>query len=166
MVIEQWTKSANDQNPVPWNKLGQWQLKLQHFRDEMSQLNTMEDIIDKSEEYYATTRSHDADVLTAESFIEIPAVITGIPRQFDVAIMEPFQTMPTPSPTPSPISQVLTYIPLNSICLRIHSLNGECSSHFVPDSKKMKCVHIHNTLCWNYWLLTWHCFESRCHVTV
>ena len=121
MVIEQWTKSANDQNPVPWNKLGQWQLKLQHFRDEMSQLNTLEDIIKKSKKYYSTTRSHNASVLDAESFIEIPATITGLPRQFDAAIMEPFQHMPTQEPSPtttqSPPGQVLIYVLPNPICL-------------------------------------------------
>ena len=110
MVIEQWQKYAKEE-PVPWSTLGQWQGKLQLFRNEMSQLNAMQNIIDKSQEYYAITRSYDADVMSATSFIEIPALITGIPIQFDIAIMEPLEAMlerngvtrnPTPYPTMYP----------------------------------------------------------------
>lgn len=121
MVTEQWSSQASEEYPVPWSTLGQWEFQLQHFKTEMSMLRNMEDIIDKSQEWHATTRSWNADVLAATSFIEIPAVTTGINYQFEQAIMGPYEKMlaaetTTPAPkTPAPAPKV--ECPDNSVCL-------------------------------------------------
>ena len=78
----------------------------------MLSLNTMEDIISKSKEYYSIYLDieWDADVLSADSFIEITR--SGMKVQFQNAIMKPYEQMligngisqtPVPSPIPAPI---------------------------------------------------------------
>ena len=79
----------------------------------MLSLNTMEDIISKSKEYYSIYLDieWDADVLSADSFIEITR--SGMKVQFQNAIMKPYEQMligngisetPVPSPIPAPIA--------------------------------------------------------------
>ena len=162
MVIEQWQKYAKDDDLVPWTTLGQWQGKLQFFRDEMSQLNAMEDIIHKSQAYRTVTRAYDADVLNAASFLNIPAVVTGIPNQFDIAIMEPLEAMlerngvtrnPTPHPTMYPTGPPkLCYSRMSSTAFTV-----QCQLHGSVESAvnlcRNVCSHCPTSI---YLFFAWH----------
>ena len=77
----------------------------------MSDLNTMEAIVEKSREWKTKQSENDwdADVLTAETFVECTTY--GMEHLFDSAIMKPYEALleqydvtfePTPYPTKKP----------------------------------------------------------------
>ena len=85
---------------------GDWASKLDKFHTEMEILNQRVEIINKAGVYNLIYQDKDwnYDVMAARSFLNVTE--EGIKRQFEIAIMEPYEamlaTVTTRSPTPSP----------------------------------------------------------------
>ena len=108
MIVEKgWRLYAPDEEP--WETLGDWDSKLVEFEKEMSLLNRRTAIIEKAKIYNAIEGSYwNADVMTAESFLDVSA--RGLARQFQTAIMKPYEEMlereqVTPNPTSKPTAK-------------------------------------------------------------
>jgi len=93
LVEQEWRSLSADTVSTVRSTWGDWEFRLLALREEMAVINNINDVIDGSNAYMAisATKDWDADVLEAQSFIEITA--TGLENQFEVAIIEPYNDM-------------------------------------------------------------------------